>query len=362
MDFFDGIFRVMVEQQASDLFLKVGNRPFLRVNGKLTPVGDEKLTRAQLVTFATDLMGADRRQALDAERELNFAFERNGTGRFRVNVMWQRGEVSLVIRRIQRFIGSFEELHLPAEVLSKLAMQQSGLILVTGPTGSGKSTTCASILNFINHSTSRHIMTLEDPIEFEFEEDQSIVNQREIGTDTRSFSEGLKNALRQSPDVLFLSDIRDQVTMESALLGAEAGQLVVSCIHSTSVISTIERIIAFFPPHQHHLIRLRLSMVVRGIISLRLLARADGAGRLPVSEVLIATPIVQESLREGRTGELPSVMGESAMSGMQTFTQSLYARCREGAVTPEEALKYADSPEELQLALQEIRSIRDAHS
>lgn len=359
---FDLLLKAMTEQQASDLFLKVGNRPFLRVNGRLTPIGEQKLTQEQLTGLVTDLVGPDRRQRFSAERELNFAFERNGTGRFRANVLWQRGEIALVIRRIQRFAATFEQLNLPAQLLTRLAMEQSGLILLTGPTGSGKSTTGAAILNHINRTTPRHIMTLEDPIEFQFEEDRAVINQREVGTDTHSFSEGLKNALRQSPDLLFLSDIRDRETMESALLAAEAGQLVISCIHATNVISTIERIVAFFPAHQHSLIRLRLSIVLKGLLSLRLLMRADESGRIPAYEILVSTPSIRELLREGQTHQLPAMIADGAMFGMQTFTQSLYARIREGAVTLEEAMKYAESPVELQLALQEIRGIKDVRS
>jgi twitching motility protein PilT len=356
---FDRLFRAMVEQEASDLFLKVGNKPFLRINGKLIPAGEETLTKDQLSAFAADLMGPERRQLFHAERELNFAFERPGSGRFRVNVLWQRGSMALVIRRVQQLIPSFEALNLPGEVLRKLAAEQSGLVLIAGPTGSGKSTTSASILDYINQTTARHIVTLEDPIEFQFEEAQAVINQREVGVDTRSFTEGLRNALRQSPDVLFISDIRDRETMESALLAAEAGQLVLSCIHTTNAMTTIERLIAFFPPYQHGLIRLRLSMVVKGILCLRLLMRSDGAGRIPACEVLISTPTVREFLRDGRTDQLPALMADGAMVGMQTFTQALYQRCRQGEVTIEEALQYADSPEELQLTLREIRATRD---
>ena len=357
---FERLFRAMVEQEASDLFLKVGNKPFLRINGKLIPVGEEPLTKDELSAFASELMGPERRQLFYAERELNFAFERSGDGRFRANVLWQRGTMALVIRRIQRLIPSFEELNLPGDVLRKLAAESSGLILITGPTGSGKSTTIASILDSINHANARHIMTLEDPIEFQFQEVQAIINQREVGVDTRSFTEGLRNALRQSPDVLFISDIRDRETMEAALLAAEAGQLVLSCVHTTNAVTTVERLIAFFPPHQHTLIRLRLSMALKGIISLRLLARSDGvAGRIPAYEILISTPTVREFLRDGRTDQLPLLMADGSITGMQSFTQSLYQRCRQGEVTVEEALQYADSPEELQLALREIRSTRD---
>jgi twitching motility protein PilT len=215
------------------------------------------------------------------------------------------------------------------------------------------------MLEVVNQTMPRHIVTLEDPIEFQFEERQAVINQREVGVDTRSFSEGLRNVLRQSPDLLYLSDIRDRETMDAALLAAEAGQLVLSCLHTNNAITTVERLVAFFPPHQHQLIRLRISMVVRGIISLRLLLRNDGMGRVPACEVLVATPTVREMIREGRTEQLPSALHDGAMYGMQTFTQALYQRYREGVVDLEEALRFADSPDELQLAVREIRSTKD---
>ncbi|MBI4003554.1 MAG: PilT/PilU family type 4a pilus ATPase [Candidatus Omnitrophica bacterium] len=353
------LFRAMSEQDASDLFLKVGTTPFLRIHGKLIPVGSDKLTREEITEFATDLMGPDRRQLFHADRELNFAFDRAGVGRFRANILWQKGTIALVIRRINRLIPSFEELNLPVEVLTRFMSEQHGLVLITGPTGSGKSTTVASMLDFLNQSTAKHIVTLEDPIEFQFEEAQAIINQREIGVDTRSFSEGLKHVMRQSPDVLYVSDIRERETMEAALLAAEAGQLVLSCIHTNNVVTTVERVVAFFPSSQHSLIRLRLSLVLRGIVSLRLLMRADGTGRIPACEILVATPRMRELLREGRTSELPETLHDGGMAGMQTFTQALYQRYRSGEVDLEEALRYADSPEELQLAVREIRATRD---
>ena len=353
------LLRAMVEQEASDLFLKVGTHPFLRIHGKLIPIGSEKIPQKQIVEAATELMGPHLRQQFHADRELNFAFEQPGIGRFRANVLWQQGTMALVIRRVNRAIPSLEELRLPVEVLSRLMTQQHGLILVTGPTGSGKSTTISAMLDHLNRTSAKHIMTLEDPIEFLFEEEQAIINQREIGVDTRSFSEGLRSTLRQSPDVLFVSDIRDRETMDAALLAAEAGQLVLSCLHTTNVITTIERIVAFFPSSQHLLMRLRLSVVLRGVVSLRLLPRSDGGGRIPACEILTATPRVRELIREGRTDELPATIHDGAMQGMQTFTQALYQRYRSGEVSLEEALRYADSPDELQLAVREIRSTRD---
>ena len=351
----------MVEQEASDLFLKVGNKPFLRLNGQLIAAGSDKLTPEDVAKAASDLMGPQQRQLFHANRELNCAFERPGIGRFRANVLWQRGTMALVIRRVNRAIPSFETLRLPVEALTRLMSEQHGLVLITGPTGSGKSTTTAAMLEHVNHTNARHIVTLEDPIEYQFEEDQAVINQREIGLDTRSFSEGLRNVLRQSPDILFLSDLRDRETMEAALLAAEAGQLVVSCLHTTSAVTTVERIVAFFPSHQHELIRLRLSQVLRGVVALRLLARIDGAGRVPACEVLVVTPTVRELIREGRTDQLPFAIHDGAIAGMQTFTQALYTLYRAGEVTLEEALRHADSPQDLQLAIREIRPTRDVH-
>jgi twitching motility protein PilT len=355
----DRLLRAMVEQDASDLFLKVGNHPFLRIHGRLIPAGEQALSQEELTELAAELLGPDRRQQFYAERELNFAFDRAGAGRFRANVLWQKGTMALVIRRIQRRVPGFEELNLPGEVLRRFLAHQSGLVLITGPTGSGKSTTVAAMLEHVNRTVARHIVTLEDPIEFQFEEDQAIINQREVGADTRSFMEGLRNILRQSPDVLYVSDIRDRETMEAALLAAEAGQLVLSCLHTTTVVNSIERVVALFPAHQHELIRLRLSLVLRGIVSLRLLLRADGAGRIPACEILVVSPMVRELIRGGRTEQVPAVAHDGGLVGMQTFTQALYERYRQGQVSLEEALRYAESPEELQLAIQEIRATRD---
>jgi len=357
----DQLFRTLADHQGSDLFLKVGARPFVRVNGRLEAWGSERLSRADVLQFAYDLMGPERQQLFQSQRELNFAFERPSVGRFRANVLWQRGSLALVIRRIQADIPTFEQLHLPVVVLTRLAQERRGLVLISGPTGSGKSTTVAAMLEHINRTTACHIVTLEDPIEFLFEEQESVINQREVGVDTRSFSEGLKNVLRQSPDVLFISDLRDREAMESALLAAESGQLVLSCIHTTSAVTTIERVATFFPPHQLETIRFRLSLVLKGIISLRLLPRRTG-DLIPACEVLVMSPAIRELLREGKTHEIPARLREGALHGMQTLTQALYELVHKGEVSMEEALQVADSPEDLQLAVKEIRPTKDVES
>ncbi len=359
---FDGLLRAMVEREATDLFLKVDTPAFMRIYGRLVPVSNQVTSKEELLAIASMLMGQDRQQVFEHEREMNFAFERPSIGRFRANVLWQKGSVAFVIRRVQRTIPSFEELQLPVEVIKKLMQERSGLILLTGSSGSGKSTTAASMLDWLNRNVPKHIVTLEDPIEFQFEEHKAIINQREVGNDTLTFREGLRNILRQSSDILFLSDIRDLETIESALVAAESGQLVLSCLHTTNTVTTVERLVAFFPPYQQQLIRLRLSLALKGLISLRLLAKRDGAGRVPACEILVSTPRVRDVIREGRTEELPGVLHDGAMYGMQTFTQALYALYRRGSVTLDEALHFADSPEELDLAIQEIRATRDVRS
>jgi twitching motility protein PilT len=356
----DQLLSAMDQDDASDLYLKEGNRPFLRTRGQLVPQGEDRLAHTEVEQLAQDLMGPERTTALRAQLEMNFAFERSGLGRFRANVLFQQGKLALVIRRIQRVVRTFEELALPARVLRDLVMQPKGLLLVTGATSQGKSTTIASMVDYINHHMCKHIVTLEDPVEFVFQEDQSLINQREIGADTRSFEHALKNILRQSSDIIYLSDIRDTETMASAVMAAEAGNLVLSCLHSVNVINTIERMVAFFPPYQQGQVRLRLSTVLQGIVSIRLVARLDGTGRVPACEVLVATPTVRELIREGRASELYPYMEDGGMFGMQSFHQSLAQLVQHGLVTTDAAKRHADSPDELALRLKHVQPTKTA--
>jgi len=307
-------------------------------------------------------MGSERQKALKVNREINFAFNQDGIGRFRANAYFEKGSLALVIRLIQGEIQSLEELDLPAEPLKQIMEASHGLLLITGRTGSGKSTTAASVLEHLNQTKACHIVTLEDPIEFLLKEKKAVVSQREVGLDTLSFEEGLKSIFRQSADVLFISDIYDQRVMEIVLLAAESGQMVVSCLHAANVINALERVIAFFPEHQQPAVQFRLSLALRGIVSQRLLPRQGGSGLIPACEVMVATPTMTKLLREGRLVEMPPLMEEGGIQGMQTLCQALYQRVHRRQVEAEAALKVADSPEELELALREIRATKDVRS
>lgn len=353
--------REAAERDASDLYLKAGNRPFLRVDGQLAPLAGSPLTVEDLVAITRHLLGEERQRQFTQFHEQNFAFEADGVGRFRANALYQRGRPALIIRRIRQRVPTFQELNLPTEVLRRFAEESRGLILFTGTTGSGKSTTVASWLDYINQHYAKHIVTLEDPIEFVFAEQQSVINQREVGLDTPSFSEGLKHVLRQSPDVLYVSDLRDQETVTSAINGAEAGLLVVACLHTLNATNTIERLVNFFPPHQHAEVRLLLSMVLRGVMSLRLIPRQSG-GRVPACEVMVVTPTIRELIKEDRTDHMPPFLQEGALFGMQTFHQALVHLYRNGQITLENARRFADSRDELELALKDVQGFRSGAS
>lgn len=349
---------VMEQRGASDLFLKAGSPPFLRIDGRLVPHAGPPLTPDDLRALARGLMSEDQAREFAQRLELDLAVSVPRVGRFRANILTQRGTVAIVIRHIQLTVRSFEDLHLPATVLQKLAREHRGLVLVTGRTGSGKSTTIASILDEINTHLEKHIITLEDPIEFLHTDKCSMVTQRELPFDTRSYHAALKHVMRQSPDVIFIGDILDIETMECALMAAESGHLVLSELHTTNAPQTIERVLSFFPPHQHPEIRLRLSLLLKGVLSLRLLARKEGGGRVPACEVLVTTPTLRDLIREGQIQDLHEYMRDGALFGMQTFNQAVAQLFHDGLVTEDEARMSADGLEELELELREIRSGR----
>lgn len=351
-----GLLRTMVDQDASDLFLKVNNTPHLRIDGRVSSLDGARLfTMNDIKEIIADLTTKEQREEFEEKKEIDFIFDIPDLGRFRANLFMQRTTPELVLRLIKNKIQSFEELNLPSDVLKDLSLENRGLVLITGTTGSGKSTTIASILEFINQNEQKHILTVEDPIEFLFEDKKSIITQREIGIDTYSYTVALGHFMRQSPDVIFIGDIKDQETMSTALSAAESGQLVLSALHTINASGSVERIVNFFPPHQHPEVRMQLSLLLKGVVSLRLVPKKDGAGRIPACEVMLLTPTIAKLIRQGNTEQIPAFIEDGEVFGMQTFNQSLLKLCRENKITENEAKNYADNQEEFELALKGIK-------
>ena len=350
---FHEMLRKMVIEKASDLFLKVGSPPSLRIDGSIHFLDTEELTPQDTLEIY-EIIEDSKKDGLPARSDLDVAYELPGIGRFRVNIFRQKGHLGYVLRHVESEVPSFEELNLPAPVLSKLAVANRGLVLVTGQAGSGKSTTLATMINYINENHNKHVVTIEDPIEFVFRDRKSIVDQREIGTDTPNFLIALKMAVRQSPDVILIGEMRDSETMEAALAAAETGHLVFSTLHTVNATQTVERIIHFFPPHQHELIRLQLSLVLLGVVSQRLIPRKTESGRVPSVELMIQSPTIRELLRKGMTSELYASVKEGEYFGCQTFNQSLKQLYQQDLISLEHALAASDYPDELKLDLKGI--------
>lgn len=350
------LMRLMVERNASDLFYRAGGKPRLRIDEKVVIVDDNILTVDDVVRATEQLTTPQQKQTFEKTRDIDFAvYFKELDRRFRVNIFMQRNWPSLVIRNLNSKIQSFEELDLPAEVLEKLCMEKRGLILLTGTMGSGKSTTLASMIEYINNNSSKHILTIEEPIEFTFNDKSSIINQRELGLDVSSYAAALRAFTYQSPDVMYISNIRDLETMSAAITAAETGVLVLSTLHTINASKSVERIINFFPPHQHQEVRNQLSSLLEGVISLRLIPRKDGAGRIPAYEVMLLTPTISRLIRENKVWEIPQFIEEGSIFGMQSFNQSLVKLVKEGKITEEEAIRFADSKEEFTLALKGIK-------
>jgi twitching motility protein PilT len=355
------LLKIAVERKASDLHLKVGSHPVLRVDGDLAPLGElKRLMQEDTIAMAFSIMNARQKQRFKEEFELDIAYSVPGLGRFRCNVFQQRGAVGLVMRVIPARIQSVRELMLPP-VLERICEERRGLVLCTGTTGSGKSTTLAAMIDYINNSRGEHIMTIEDPIEFLHRDKKSIVNQREVDVDTRGFSPALRAALRQDPDVLLVGEMRDFETIETALLAAETGHLVFSTLHTLDATETVNRIISVFPPHHQKQIRIQLSQVLRSIISLRLVPRADGIGRVPAAEVLISTAYIRECIENKEKTKYirEQIALGTSQYNMQTFDQSLFQLYKSGLITLDEALKRATNPDEFKLKIQGVQFTAD---
>src|SRR5947199_3147723 len=338
----DDLLRIAMERKSSDLHLKVGNYPHVRVDGDLVPLTDQPRVSAEdMLNMAFSMMSNRQKQKFKEVAELDMAYGVAGLGRFRVNVFQQRGNVGLVLRVIPTKIRALEELYLP-KVIEHICEEARGLVLVTGVTGSGKSTTLAAMLDRINSSRSEHIITIEDPIEFLHRDKKGFVNQREVEVDTPSFGSALRASLRQDPDVILVGETRDLETVETALHAAETGHLVFSTLHTLDATETINRIIAVFPPHQQRQVRIQLAAVLKAAISQRLLPRADGLGRVPAVEVMIATAFIRDCIIDkDRTPQIHgAIAAGTSQYGMQTFDQAIFSLYSQSLVTLEEALRW----------------------
>jgi twitching motility protein PilT len=345
--------RELVEKEGSDLHLKVGSAPLYRVHGELAiEAGVEALTSADTEQALRALLGDEHKlEEFAQEHEVDFSYEIEGVARYRINAFLQRGTTSMVCRAIPHRISTIEELSLP-DVVRELAEEERGIVLLTGTTGSGKSTTLAAMIDHMNHTMSKHIVTIEDPIEFVHTDKRSAINQREVGMDTASFKRALRRVLRQDPDVILVGEMRDEETVQTALSAAETGHLVLSTIHTVDATESINRMLDFFPPHQHQQARSMIAGTVRGVISQRLVPGADG-GRVAVCEILRMTGRVRDMILDpDQTGKLVEVITSGAYYGMQTFDQALFGHVKAGRVTFEEAMHVASSPHDFKLLMQ----------
>jgi len=358
----DELLRTACENKSSDLHLKVGNYPYVRVDGELRPLSQfQRVSSEDMLNMAFSIMTNRQKQKFKENTELDMAYGVAGLGRFRVNVFQQRGNVGMVLRVIPTKIRTLEELYMP-KVIDKICEEARGIVLVTGTTGSGKSTTLAAMIDRINSTRTDHIITIEDPIEFLHRDKKGFVNQREVEVDTPNFGSALRAALRQDPDVILVGEMRDLETIQTALLAAETGHLVFSTLHTLDATETIQRIIAVFPPPEQKQIRLQMATTLRAVISQRLVRKSDGIGRVPAVEILIATEYIRDCVINPDKTRLihDAIAAGVSQYGMQTFDQSLYDLYTQGLITLEEALANSSNPDEFKLRIAGIRSTADA--
>jgi twitching motility protein PilT len=334
--------------------LKANGCPAVRVTGVIRLLGDQQLPAELLRSYVDEILSERGQEDFKTTGAADTALSVPGLGRFRCNAFHQCGELGLVFRAIKSEIPSFKDLNLPVEPLKRLSSLKRGLVLATGIAGSGKSTTLAAMIEYVNRTMNKHIITIEDPIEFRFEDKRSIVNQREVGPDVANFALALRQAVRQSPDVIFIGEMRDSETVSAAISAAETGHLVFSTLHTVNAVQTVERIITFFPPHQHELVRLQLALNLAGVCSLRLVKNKDGTAMVPAVELLINTPTVRELLEQGQTRSLPKALAEGGYYGTMTFNQSLIRLFQAGNISLEDALVSSDNPDELKMQMRGI--------
>ncbi|MEE8379218.1 MAG: PilT/PilU family type 4a pilus ATPase [Gammaproteobacteria bacterium] len=347
---FQALLKLMVSKEASDLFLTEGLPPSLKINGSIVQISEESLTAEQVRKLANSSMNEQQQDEFEKTLECNFAISPPDAGRFRVNVFQQKNNVGFVLRRIESEIPTFEDLGVP-RILADLSMMKRGLVVVVGATGTGKSSTLASMLGYRNKNSHGHIITIEDPIEFVHEHKGCIITQREVGVDTKSFEAALENTLRQAPDVILIGEIRNRETMEHAIAFAETGHLVLTTLHANNANQALDRILHFFPKDRRDQTLLDLSLNLRAIVGQQLILSTDKNSRFPAVEILINTPYVSQMIREGNVAELKDVMGKSNQQGMLTFDQALFALYKKKKITYEDALHHADSANELRLMI-----------
>jgi len=347
---FEKLLRLMVEKGGSDLFITAGVPPSMKVNGKIMPVSKTAMSPEMTRETVHGVMNEQQRREFTENHECNFAISARGIGRFRVSAFYQRNLAGMVLRRIETNIPTIEELKLP-DVLKKLSMTKRGLVLFVGATGTGKSTSLASMIGYRNKNSSGHIISIEDPIEFIHQHQNCIVTQREVGIDTSSFEVALKNTLRQAPDVILIGEIRTRETIDYAVAFAETGHLCLATLHANNANQALDRIINFFPPDRHNQVWMDLSLNLKAIVAQQLVPTPDGKGRRAVIEVLINTPLAADLIRKGEVHELKSLMKRSTELGMQTFDQALYNLYVQGEITYEDALLHADSANDLRLLI-----------
>lgn len=349
------LFELMVDKEASDMFLRTNAVPRMRIDGKVTMVSDTIISKDEMLAITNYLLETDERKRSYAEtKDIEF-IHCDEAGRFRINIFTQRGTPAIVIRHVHSHVKGFEELSLPVEFLKQFCEESKGFFLVCGPAGSGKSTCIASMIEYINTNSPKHIVTIEDPIEYLFKDRKSIINQRELGIDVYSYPAALKSVTQQSPDIIYIGNTRDLDTMRAAITATELGTFVITTFHTINTIQTIVRMVNFFPPHLHDEVRMQLSLILKGVISLRLVPRKDGVGRIPAYETMLVTPTIARLIRENNIKEIQSFIDEGELFGMQSFKKSLVKLVKDGLVNEEAASQFADSRDEFNLELKGVR-------
>jgi len=348
----------MVEKEASDLFLRTKATPRARIDGVIEVIRDQKISKEEMSAITNFLLGADGQKRTYSEtKDIEFIYDDEELGRFRINMFTQRGTPAIVARYVHSDVKNFEDLNLPVEFFQRFCDQNKGLFLVCGPAGSGKSTSIACMVEEINQTQSKHIVTIEDPIEFLFKDKKCLINQRELGLDVYSYPAALKHVTQQSPDIIFIGNTRDLETMRAAITATELGAFVITTFHTVNAVQTIIRMVNFFPPHLHDEVRMQISLILKGIISLRLMPRKDGKGRIPAYETLVVTPTISRLIRENSIKEIQNFIDEGELFGMQSFKQSLVKLVEDGAVDETEARRRSDSPDEFDLEIKGVKRI-----